>query len=76
MSGMAYTCLYSGTHLGQMYTFIVSALNCGTQRGQEANVTVNLQGKSTHSLLYFDRKELVWVPLTTAVFRKNPNPTK
>jgi len=29
-----------------MYTFTVSALNCGTQRGEEANISVNLQGMS------------------------------
>ena len=44
MSGMTYTCSYSETNLGQMYTFTVSALNCGIQRGGEASVSVNLQG--------------------------------
>ena len=50
-SGMTYTCSYNETDLGQTYTFTVSALNCGTQRGEEANVTVDLQGMSTHSML-------------------------
>ena len=38
------TCSYNRTHLGQMYTFTVAALNCGTQRGDEATITINLQG--------------------------------
>jgi len=43
MNGMTYTCSYSEAHLGQMYTFTVSAFNCGTQRGEEASVSVNLR---------------------------------
>ena len=42
----AVTCSYNRTHLGQMYTFTVAALNCGTQRGDEATITINLQGVS------------------------------
>ena len=38
------TCSYNRTHLGRMYTFTVAALNCGTQRGDEATITINLQG--------------------------------
>ena len=38
------TCSYNRTHLGQMYTFSVAALNCGTQSGDEATITINLQG--------------------------------
>ena len=40
------TCSYSETRLGQTYTFSVAALNCDTQRGDEATSTVNLQGIS------------------------------
>ena len=52
MNGMNYTCSYSETHLGQTYNFTVSALNCGTQRGGEASVSVNLQGMTPHSVLF------------------------
>ena len=38
------TCSYNETHLGQMYTFSVAALNCDIQRGDEATITINLQG--------------------------------
>ena len=38
------TCSYNRTQLGQAYTFSVAALNCDTQRGDEATRTVNLQG--------------------------------
>jgi len=55
MNGMTYTCSYNETHLGQTYTFTVSALNCGTQRGEEASVSINLQGMSPHSVLCFDK---------------------
>ena len=40
------TCSYNETHLGQMYTFSVAALNCDTQRGDEATRTLDLQGMS------------------------------
>ena len=38
------TCSYNRTHLGQMYTFSVAALNCDIQSGDEATITINLQG--------------------------------
>ena len=44
MSGMIYTCSYSETHLGQVYTFTVSALNCGTQRADVNHTEIVLQG--------------------------------
>ena len=40
------TCSYNRTHLGQMFTFTVAALNCDIQRGDEATITINLQGRS------------------------------
>lgn len=40
------TCSYNRTHLGQMYTFTVAGLNCGTQSGDEATITISLQGMS------------------------------
>ena len=55
MNGMTYTCSYSEANLGETYTFTVLALNCGTQRGEEASVSVNLQGMSPHSVLCFDK---------------------
>ena len=55
MNGMTYICSYRETHLGQMYTFTVSALNCGIQRGEEASVSINLQGMLHHSVLCFDK---------------------
>ena len=44
MNGMTYTCSYSETHLGQMYNFTVSALNCGTQRGDVNHTEIVMQG--------------------------------
>ena len=64
MSGMTYTCFYSRAHLGQTYTFIVSALNCDTQRGEEASVSVNLQGMSPHSVLCFDKDRNCFAVIT------------
>ena len=39
-----YTCQYNAKSLGQTYTLAISALYCGTQRGNKAIATVNLQG--------------------------------
>ena len=38
------TCSYNRAHLGQTYTFSVATLNCDTQRGDEATITINLHG--------------------------------
>ena len=43
-----YTCQFSRVHLGQAYTFTVSALYCGTVKGDEAIITVNLQGMQSN----------------------------
>ena len=37
-----------------MYTFSVAALNCGTQRGDEATRTVNLQGMPLTKIVKHD----------------------
>ena len=61
------TCSYSRTHLGQMYTFSVAALNCGTQRGDEATITINLQGVSLTKIVKHGHNvycvhQYVWYP--------------
>ena len=55
------TCSYNRTHLGQMYTFTVVALNCGTQRGDEATITINLQGMSLTKIVKHGHNVPVYV---------------
>ena len=38
------TCSYNESNLGQTYTFTVAALNCGTQKGNEASHRIHLRG--------------------------------
>ena len=39
------TCTYDEADWYKNYTYVVSALNCGNQSGNEANGTIRLQGK-------------------------------
>ena len=40
----AATCTYDETDWGKTYTYVVSALNCGNQSGNEANGSIQLYG--------------------------------
>ena len=66
------TCSYNRAHLGQTYTFSVAALNCGTQRGDEDSITINLQGASLTKIVNHDHNvpmyiSMVLVPVKTYV---------
>ena len=54
VNSMTATCLYDVTHWGQIYTFSIAALNCGSQRGNESTNRVLLEGMSlTINTCYF-----------------------